>query len=343
MSNLIFPNPNAVALPSFPKDAPEWHAARGETLGASEVARAIGVSPYGGLLGLILSKRDLRAGVAPPAGNEAMAEGRDAEEVVLKIANRKLALPAPLVMVPNEVAFADGPASATPDALIYELEGMRVVATVEAKLDRSRGTDWAAVEDGNFTGLAAGDLRLAYWWQVQTQLMVTGCSHGWLAVWTVYAFHLIRIEASAEAAEVIRQVAASVMGWVKDPAGRLPDASETDALEDIARTIRPESEGPLDASPEVAVAMDRYVALGAEIKALEAEQDAAKRVILEAHAAGAKLVAPSGVKSSFAPASERMGIDTKALEAAHPEIAAAFRKVTTVSPSCRVTAPRSKG
>lgn len=343
MFDLILTNPKAVALPSYPKDAPEWHAARGATLGASEVARAIGVSPYGGLLGLILSKRDLRAGITPGNGTEAMAEGRDAEEVVLKIARRKLALPAPLELRPNEVAFAEGAASATPDALIYEVEGSRVVATVEAKLDRSRGTDWAAVEDGNFAGLTAGDLRLAYWWQVQTQLMVTGCTHGWLAVWTVYAFHLIRIEADAEAAKVIRSVAASVMGWVEDPQGRLPDATETDALEDIARTIQPEAEGPLEASPEVAASMDRYVALGAEIKALEAEQDAAKRVILEAHAKGAKLAAPSGVKSSFSPASERVSLDTKALEAAHPEIAAAFRKVTTVSPSCRVTAPRSRG
>jgi predicted phage-related endonuclease len=343
MFDLTLPNPKAVALPTFTKDAAEWHAARGNTLGASEVARAIGVSPYGGLLGLILSKRDLRAGIMPPAGNEAMAEGRDAEEVVLKIARRKLALPAPLELRPNEVAFAEGPVSATPDALIYEVEGGRVVATVEAKLDRSRGTDWSAVEDGNFSGLAAGDLRLAYWWQVQTQLMVAGCSEGWLAVWTVYAFHLIRIEASPEAAGIIRQVAASVMGWVTDAAGRLPDATETDALEDIARTISPKAEGPIEAPPEVAAALDRYVALGAEIKALEAEQDAAKRIILEAHAMGAKLAAPSGVKSTFSPASERVSLDTKGLEAAHPEIAAGFRKVTMVSAGCRVTAPRSKG
>lgn len=343
MFDLILANPAAVALPSFPKDAPEWHAARGNTLGASEVARAIGVSPYGGLLGLILSKRDLRRGISPGNGSEAMAEGRDAEEVVLKIARRKLGLPAPLEMRPNEIAFAVGPISATPDALIYEVEGSRVVATVEAKLDRSRGTDWAAVEDGNFEAVPAGDLRLAYWWQVQAQLAVTGCKEGWLAVWTVYAFHLIRIEASASAAEVIHSVAASVMGWVADPLERIPDATETDALEDIARTIRPEQEGPTEATPEVAAALDRYVALGAEIKALEAEQDAAKRIILEAHATSAKIAAPSGVKSSFAPASERVSLDVKGLEAAHPEIAAAFRKVTTVSPSCRVTAPRSRG
>ena len=339
MFDLILRNASAIALPTLPKDSPEWHAARGATLGASEVARAIGVSPYGGLLGLILSKRDARANVAPTAGNEAMADGRDAEEVVLKIARRKLALAGGLEMRPNEVAFRAGDASATPDALIYDVETGHVVSTVEAKLDRGRN-DWASVEDGDFTGVAAGDIRLAYWWQVQAQLMVTGCSHGWLAVWTVYSFHLILIEASPEAARVVASVASSVMAWVADPQGRLPDAQETDALEDIARTILPESEGPVDASPEVAAAMDRYVALGAEIKALEAEQDAAKRVILEAHNGAAKLAAPSGVKSSFSPASERVSLDAKGLEAAHPEIAAAFRKVTTVSPSCRVTAPR---
>lgn len=339
MFELILPNASATLIPAFPKDAPEWHKERASTLGASEVARAIGVSPYGGLLGLILSKRDALALKAAPPGNEAMAAGRDAEEVILKITHRHLDLVPGLELTPNERAFRMGSASATPDGLIYETETRRVVATVEAKLDRSR-SDWDAVADGNFGAVPAGDLRLAYWWQVQCQLAVTGCSYGYLAVWTVYAFHLIRIEANAEAARVISEVASSVVGWVQDPHGRLPDATETDALEDVARTIHPATEGPEEAAPEVAAAMDRYVALGAEIKALEAEQDEAKRVILEAHQRAAKLAAPSGVKSAFSAASERVSLDTKGLEAAHPEIAAAFRKVTTVSPSCRVTAPR---
>ena len=339
MFDLILPNASASLIPAFPKDAPEWHKERASTLGASEVGRAVGVNPYGGLLSLILLKRDSLAMKAAPAGNEAMAAGRDAEEVILKIANRHLALPPGLELAPNERAFRVGDASATPDGLIFETETRRVVATVEAKLDRGRN-DWEAVADGNFGGLVAGDLRLVYWWQVQAQLAVTGCAYGYLAIWTVYAFHLIRIEANPDAARVISEVASSVVGWVNDPQGRLPDATEADALEDVARTIHPKAEGPEEAPPEVAAAMDRYVALGAEIKALEEEQDAAKRVILEAHQRAAKLAAPSGVKSAFSAGSERVSLDTKGLEAAHPEIAAAFRKVTTVSPSCRVTAPR---
>jgi hypothetical protein len=42
MFDLILPNVSAVAMPAFSKDSPEWHRARGTTLGASEVARAIG-------------------------------------------------------------------------------------------------------------------------------------------------------------------------------------------------------------------------------------------------------------------------------------------------------------
>ena len=38
MFDLLLPNVSAVAMPAFPKDSPEWHRARGTTLGASEVA-----------------------------------------------------------------------------------------------------------------------------------------------------------------------------------------------------------------------------------------------------------------------------------------------------------------
>jgi uncharacterized FAD-dependent dehydrogenase len=46
------------------RDTDAWHKQRGETIGASEIAQAIGVSPYGGLLSLVQRKRDLRAGKA---------------------------------------------------------------------------------------------------------------------------------------------------------------------------------------------------------------------------------------------------------------------------------------
>ena len=74
----------------------------------------------------------------------------------------------------------------------------------------------------------------------------------------------------------------------------------------------------------------------------EERQDEAKRVILEAHRSSSKLATAGGFKSSFSEASERVSLDSKALTEAHPDIAAKFQKVTRVSASCRVTAPRAK-
>ena len=93
---------------------------------------------------------------------------------------------------------------------------------------------------------------------------------------------------------------------------------------------------------EVAEAIETYARINAEIKALEDRQDDAKRVILEAHKSAAKLATAAGFKSSFSDASERASFDSKAFGEAHPQLLAQFQKVTKVSASCRVTAPKAK-
>jgi predicted phage-related endonuclease len=220
---------------------------------------------------------------------------------------------------------------------------MNAVSLIEAKLDRSRNTDWSEVLENGFGHLSGADLRLNYWWQVQCQLYCTGLSVGYLAVWTVFNFYLIEIEADEAAAEVIAQVGPTVMAWVVDSADRLPAPTDADGLRTIASTVRPASEGPIEVDGAVAEALAAYVSLGKQIDALDEQRDAAKRIILDAHNAGAKLASANGIKSSFIAASERVSLDTKKLETDHPALVADYRKVTQVAASCRVTAPRSKG
>ena len=213
-------------------------------------------------------------------------------------------------MVPG-YPIALGSVSATPDALIIDSETLRAVACIEAKLDRSRNTDWTDVLENGFGHLSGQDIRLNYWWQVQTQLYVTGLSVGYLAVWTVFDFYLIEIEADAAAAGVIAEVGNTVMAWVRDAAERLPAPTDADGLRTIAGTVKPASEGPIEVGGEVAEALAAYVSLGKRIDALEEERDAAKRIILEAHNLGAKIATVNGIKSSFIAASERVSLDTK--------------------------------
>lgn len=322
-------------VPVYAKDSAEWHRERAKTIGASEISRVLGVSPYGGLIGLILQKRDDADGAGTRSDSEQLATGRDAEDTILRIAARHLNCE----IHPGEALRRDG-LSATPDGLITDAAG-NVTATVEAKLDRGRN-DWHEVAAAGFAHLTGQDARLAYYYQVQTQLAVTGCSYGYLAVWTVYEFHLIRIEANPLAARIIEEGARIANAWIHDPSGRLPDATEADSVADLARTIRPASEEPVEASPEIAAAIERYAELSAQIKQLETEQEAAKRIILEAHTVSAKLSTAAGYKSAFVESSERRSLDAKALEAAEPETYARYVRVSRVSPTCRITAPRKK-
>ena len=344
MSNLFrYHNAAAQEPERAERDSDAWHKQRGETIGASEIAQAIGVSPYGGLLSLVQRKRDLRAGIIERYDNDAMADGRDAEDTILRMAARRLragvADEGPLQLLAG-VLVCDGIISATPDGVLVD-DRNHVDAVVEAKLDRGRN-DWQAVADNGFADLSPGDTRLAYWWQVQQQLRVTGCARGYLAVWTVYAFHLIEIAADAAAHAAIDAAAQATMAWITDAAGRFPAASDADSLSAVARTVNPVSDGPTDADEATAAALDAYVELGRQIDELESQREAAKRIILAGHNAGAKLVNANGIKSSYMPGSTRETLDTKRLKSEQPEIAARYLKVSTTEPTCRVTAPRAK-
>jgi predicted phage-related endonuclease len=327
-----------VPLPVHKHGSEAWLIERGNTIGASEVGMVIGVSPYGGLLELVQRKRAALAGNVEQNDSPAMADGRDAEDTILRMARRRIG--APHLKMRTGEAVAIGRASATPDAILIDEDNV-VIALVEAKLDRSR-TDWSTVADGNFSDLQPGDLRLTYWWQVQQQLRVTGCASGWLAVWTVYEFHLIYIEADAEAAATIDKAIAAAWKWVAHPKGLLPAPTDADSLAAIAASIKPKSEEPKQVDGDLADDIARYVAIGKQVDELEAEQSAIKRRLLIAHADAAALVTADGFKSSFVAATSRRSVDTKRLQAERPDVAEEFTRTTEVSAGCRVTAPRAK-
>lgn len=337
-SNAVTYSSGAQPIPAHKHGTDAWLIERGNTIGASEIGMVIGVSPYGGLLDLVTRKRAALAGNVEQFDSPAMADGRDAEETILRMARRRINMPH--LKFRQGEAVAIGRASATPDAILVDDDGL-VVAIVEAKLDRSR-TDWSAVADGNFGDLQPGDLRLAYWWQVQQQLRVTGCASGWLAVWSVYDFHLIFIWADAEAAATIDKAVSAAWKWVTNAKGLLPDPTDADSIASIAATVKPKSEEARQVEGDLADSIERYAAINAQIAELEREQDSIKRALLVAHNDAAALVTAGGFKSTFVSASSRRSLDTKRLQAERPEVADEFMRTTEVSAGCRVTAPRAK-
>jgi len=325
-----YPNADAKRLPVLPHGSKEWQLARARTIGASEVASVMGRSKYRGLIGVVQGKRDLLAGIVEENDTQVLYEGRMAEEFILKMAAARLG-----VTIHAAEGIVDGACSATPDGLI--LDGIKAEATVEAKLERS-GADWTVT---NFSELPAGDIRGMYYLQLQAQLAVSGCAYGYLAVWTTYELHVIRIERDEEVIAAIRQACQDAIDWVLHPEAAWPEPAAADSPFSVARTIVPASEEAMTVDGEVAEAMAEYIRLGEEADTIEALRCEAKKKVIRAHAMSANLVTTDGIKSKFTGPSKRSSIDSKMLKAMYPEVAAVVTKESTTEGTCTIR--RGKG
>ena len=78
--------PNAVReIPVHEHGSKAWLIERANTLGASELGKALGVSPYGGLLSLVIDKRQALAGNPEVISSDAMQDGQDAARAELRL------------------------------------------------------------------------------------------------------------------------------------------------------------------------------------------------------------------------------------------------------------------
>lgn len=347
-----YPNKKAVALPAAKHGSAEWQLGRANHIGASEVGAVLGVSKWGGLLDVVRTKRNLRAGIVDETDNDNMRFGRIFEEFIIQVGMSKLGLTtmtAPLAFTLSE-SLAYGAVSATPDALILDVtqkdaDGDElVVATFEAKVDRS-GANWQEVSDFGFRDLEPGDVRFMYYLQCQAQMLVCGVEKAYLCVATGLGFdrfHLIEIPADLETQKTIQEACEAAIAWVNDPAGRWPEASDSDSLATLAATIVPKGSDSIQAVGELEAALEEYVSLGREKKALEDKQDELKKFIVARHAESAKFHTESGIKSSFTPETSKDVFDAKTFEEARPDVAALYRKTATRSGGATITAPRTK-
>ena len=346
-----FPS-GAVYLPNLVRDTGAWHVQRSHSVGASEVAMALGLSTHGGLLDLVLRKRAARTG---DGGNDspAMALGRHFEAAILNAGRQQWQAPLPSnqyieTLLGGALVRPNAPwLTASPDAVWYVntyAEGSTVQTIkpfpVEAKHDRS-GADWREFANEGPVCLFPGDLRASYWTQVQAQLLVTGCPFGMLVVYDGSTIHTIRIPADAEHQARIDAAARVAMQWVEHPGGALPAPSDVDSLRAIGRAIRADRKASDTDDEQVAAWVTEYLAAHQEEKRGAERKEAAKRRLLTRIAVdgvgGYRTAAGTATVSSI---KGRDSVDVALLRASFPDAARACISTGEPSVQMRVTAPK---
>lgn len=316
----------------------EWLAARAAdptSIGASEAAACLGVSPWASPWDVyrrkMLAERN-------DATSEAMDRGNDWEPAVLNSYHRQtahdLVTPAQVLGLPEGIAtcWRDDASwlRVSPDA--YARTAATGLGLVEAKT-ASRGDGWSPEQCviERWDDAAAALVPPHYAVQAYVQAWVTGApwvdlcalvsAFGWLQL------RIVRLVADPVAMEGI---VATLAEWRERHLVRCEeppiDGSEA-CTAVLARRFHMPAPRPVRiATAEQAARMARFAALGEQAKVIETERESLKNALIAETLAGEKL-ALSGDKTAPYGQVQRAGaterIDLDKLRREHPEIAAA--------------------
>lgn len=248
-----------------PENEATWLASRALSLGASEAATALGVSPWAAPIDLWIEKT---TGRRTTVENEAMAWGKRLEPVILEEYERRTMSPVfdrQLFVRDDVTPFM----SATLDGLTYGKLGRRIV---EVKTASSHADGWG--EDGS------DQIPDHYRIQVQHQLAIMrDCEAADVAALIggqqLRIFHIERDEALIQ---VIRE--GEELFWDHVIEHTPPTYGKMDAR--VLAILNPECYGAIELTAEQAYQLDRYEELGGRIKRDEAFRDEIKVEILKA-------------------------------------------------------------
>jgi predicted phage-related endonuclease len=211
-----------------------WLEERRQGIGASEVGILFGVSPYGSLLSLYANK------VGSPAANIgdgiARRVGHELEEFVLKLAGEETGFE--YKHNTRSIALANSVVRATPDAFVYD----------ESRAEQGHGVADAKVVGAHNVGeWLEGGIPLDYELQLQTQMLVCGCTWGILAGLLLGAkqgFIWHRIEADLKLQAIIQ--ARVAWFWNEHVLPRVPpEADDHPATERALTALHPMDNGML--------------------------------------------------------------------------------------------------
>lgn len=298
-------------LPEFVQDSPEWHAARQDGIGASDVAAILGLSPWQTPLGVY------RAKMGVP------------NEIPENLAYWGHALEEPLAQWvrghhPEVGLISDGFSArsvqwpwltASPDRIAYESrDGVRSpYCPVELKTSSAFGRDkWA---DG---------VPLYYEAQVQAQLAVLDAPYGWLAV-----LHggndpeLYRVERDDQFITE-HLVPKTREFWEQHVLAQVPPEPTTTAE---AVDLWPGDPGlTIEGDERLYELWDAYGLMQAEQVELAQKLDAIKLELQKAMQDATALVYQGRELFTWKPRAGAKRLDTTALKKAHPDLVAEFTR-----------------
>lgn len=286
-------------LPTLEHDTPEWHAARQLTLGASEVAAVLGLSPWQTPYSVYKAKLGTPNGMNP----ERAFIGHRAEVMLDEWIKRFHPEVGPLKPSFSAINPDYDWLSASPDRFA---DSAGLLIPVEMKTAQGYATDW---KDGP---------PVYYQAQVQAQLLVFSAPYAWLALLPGdFTPRLYRVERDEDFL-LHHLIPKTRKFWTNHVEARIaPDPSNLAEVNEVWPSA-PGTE--IEASDEALEAADRRMVLLSDIKAQTEEADALQFAIAQYMGTAETLIGPDGPVLTYKTQPGRRGVtDLDELERIHPE------------------------
>lgn len=287
----------------------QWLKDRMAGIGGSDAAAVLGLSKYKTPLQVYQEKRG-ELGEIPD--NEPMLWGRVLEPVIRQ-----------------QYAERTGQVVRLPEGIIRSERHPFMLATVDGITDSGRLVEIKTARTAQEWGEPGTDeVPQAYLIQVQHYLTVTALPVADVAVLIGGSdFRLYHIEADPELQGLIIEGEAEF--WQRVEQGIPPEpVSYADV---IARFGRSSREAAVEATADTLAAIARLRAIRETMKEMEAEEEAQKAIIMKLLGESDTLVSGSLTLATWKAAKASMRFDSKAFQAAHPDLYQQFLKAGEVS------------
>lgn len=250
-----------------------WLAARQQGLGASEVAAALGLSPYETPLELYLRKTGQLDG---PAETEAMRMGTLLEPVLEQLYTERTGKP----ILDRQVVLRD------------DSYGVPLLATLDAINADARPVELKTTGAWNAKAIGEGDELPEHWLlQAHQQMLLHGCL--WVDFGILIGGQKFEVRTVERNQDLIDAVLPKLAAFWRCVETRTPPAQNALLTPRIAAALHGETGATVAASPELVSLVAQYESLGQRAKDLDDQREQARGRILEA-LAGNTAVLPDG-------------------------------------------------